>query len=117
MKVIIAGSREVEDYEEVCKAILLADFDITEVVSGKALGVDTLGERYAKEFGIPIKEFPANWKPSPGVYNKAAGIQRNIQMGDYADGLIAIWNGKSRGTKQMINYATKKGLKVYVHLV
>lgn len=117
MKVIIAGSRQIEDYEEVCKAILLSNFDITEVVTGKAPGPDTTGERFAKEFGIPVKEFYANWRPSPGVYNKAAGIQRNVQMGDYADGLIAVWDGKSRGTQHMIDYATKKGLKVYVHLV
>lgn len=118
MKVIIAGSRDINDYEELCRAILFSNFDdITEVVSGKALGVDTLGERFAKEFEIPLKEFPAKWRPSPGVYDKAAGIKRNTEMADYSDGLIALWDGKSPGTKHMISIAEKKGLKVYVHLV
>jgi hypothetical protein len=118
MKVIIAGSRNITDYEEVCRAILFSNFDdISEVVSGKAKGVDTLGERFAKEFDIPLKEFPAKWRPSPGVYDKAAGIKRNVEMANYADALIALWDGKSPGTKHMISIAEKKGLKVYVHLV
>lgn len=116
MRTIIAGGREITDYEEVCRAILFSNFDITEVVSGKARGVDTLGEQFAKEFNIPIKEFPADWNK----HGKAAGPIRNCEMADYVGdegALIAIWDGQSRGTKHMIDYATKKGLKVYVHRV
>src|SRR5574343_54714 len=113
MKTIIAGGREITDYTAVHQAVLFSNFEITEVVSGKAAGVDTLGEQWAIAHNIPIKEFPANW----AQYHKAAGAIRNRQMGDYAEALIAVWNGKFRGTKHLIEYATKKGLKVYVHLV
>ena len=53
MRVIIAGSRVIKDYELVKKAIVDSKFDITEVVCGMASGVDSLGERYAKEHDIP----------------------------------------------------------------
>ncbi len=86
---------------------------MTEVVSGCARGVDKLGEKLGDSLGLPVKRFPTDWK----TYPKAAGPIRNKQMGDYADALIAIWDGKSTGTKHMIDYATKKGLKVYVYQV
>ena len=110
MKVIIAGGREINDYELVLKAVLNAGFDITAVVSGAARGVDTLGERFAEEAGLQLFKFPADWDK----HGRAAGPIRNQVMGDFADALIAIWDGQSRGTKHMIDYATKKGLKVYV---
>jgi hypothetical protein len=81
-----------------------------EIVSGTAAGADTLGERYAQEKGYEVKKFPAQWD----LYGKSAGYKRNQQMAEYADGLIAFWDGKSRGTKHMIDIATNKGLKVRV---
>lgn len=113
MKTIIAGSRDINDYELVVAAIEQSGFTITEVVSGKARGVDTLGEAWAKIHNIPVKPFPAEWRPK-GKLDKAAGIKRNINMGNYADALIAVWDGKSRGTEHMIRIATVKGLKVFV---
>lgn len=110
MKVIIAGGREITDYDLVLKAVLNAGFDITAVVSGGARGVDAMGERFAEEAGIQLFKFPADWDK----HGRAAGPIRNQVMGDFADALIAIWDGQSRGTKHMIDYATKKGLKVYV---
>jgi hypothetical protein len=38
-------------------------------------------------------------------------------MGDYADALIAVWDGVSRGTKHMIDYSTNKGLKIHIHII
>jgi predicted Rossmann fold nucleotide-binding protein DprA/Smf involved in DNA uptake len=67
MKVIVAGSRDITDYVWVLRAISEAKFKITEIVSGGAKGVDSLGEMYAKENGIPLKVFPADWK----TYGKA----------------------------------------------
>jgi hypothetical protein len=110
MKVIIAGSRWIKDMRFVLSAIEQANFPITEVVSGTALGVDKLGESWALQRGIPISRFRANWDQQP----KSAGLIRNEHMADYADALIAIWDGKSKGTKHMIWTAQKKGLKVYV---
>jgi len=111
-KTIIAGSRDITDYSLVLKAIKKSGFNITEVVSGKAKGVDTLGEQYAKEHNIKIKEFPADWKN----LKNAAGPIRNKQMGDYADSLIAVTNG-SKGTQHMIDYATSRGLRVFVYKI
>jgi|SRR3990167_2258570 len=111
MKTIIAGSRTIIDLELLEKAIELSCFEITEVFSGCASGVDTLGENWAIKNNISIRKFPADWDK----HGKKAGILRNIQMGDEADALIAIWDGVSRGTKHMIDYATKKNLKVYVY--
>lgn len=113
MKVIIAGGRNVTTYAYVEDAVKDSGFNITEVVSGCARGADTLGEKYANNNGITIKKFPADWD----THGKRAGYIRNCQMGDYADALIAIWDGESRGTKHMIDYATKKGLEVFVYRV
>jgi hypothetical protein len=110
MKVIIAGGREINDYELVLKAVLNAGFDITAVVSGGAPGVDALGERFAEETGLQLFKFPAEWNK----YGRAAGPIRNKVMADFADALIAVWDGKSTGTKNMIEQATKNGLTVHV---
>ena len=111
LKVIVAGSRTVSDESVIANAIKESGFNIAEVVSGGAKGVDRLGEQWAKGNQIPLKIFPADWKR----YNKAAGPIRNLKMAEYADALIAIWDGKSRGTKNMIETARKQGLYVYVH--
>ncbi len=113
MKTIIAGSRDIEDYAEVVKGIEGAGFLITEVVSGKARGVDSLGERWAIENFKPVKEFPANWE----MHGKAAGPIRNREMANYAEALIAIFDGKSPGTKNMIELARNNNLIVYVHVI
>jgi phage gp37-like protein len=113
VKVIIAGSRTVTDAEIVNKAIKQSRFKITEVVSGCAKGVDTLGEWWASQNRKLIKRFPANWRE----YGRGAGYRRNAEMADYADALIAVWDGKSRGTKHMIDIARRGGLKVFVFKV
>ena len=103
MKVIIAGSRSIGSLEEVVRAIEMAGFDISEVVCGGAEGVDQLGKFWAYNAGIPTKQFNPHWKE----HGKAAGPIRNREMAEYADALIAVWDGKSRGTASMI-YEMKK---------
>lgn len=130
MKLIITGSRNLKDHSLIPKAIKYAGIDrntITEVVSGKALGIDTLGENWAKFYGIPVKEFPAEWenlkakgvriktRPDGTKYNILAGFQRNQKMADYADALLAIEEFPSAGTEDMIERAKAKGLKVWVY--
>lgn len=110
MKVIIAGGREITDYELLLKAVLNAGFDITAVVSGGAKGADSLGERFAEETGLELFKFPAHWEE----YGRAAGPIRNETMAKFGDALIALWDGKSRGTKNMIDRATAHGLKIHV---
>ena len=80
------------------------------IVSGGCAGADLLGERYAKENGYSIDRYPAEWKK----YGKKAGIMRNAVMADNADALITYWDGISRGTKNMIDEARKKGLAVRI---
>lgn len=75
----------------------------SEIVSGHARGVDQMGERYAAEHGIPCRLFPAQWRdPVTGLTDRAAGHKRNQAMAQYADALIALWDGRSPGTKHMI---------------
>ena len=116
MKTIVAGSRSIQDYEVVKKAILLSGFvvsaSVDEIVSGGAAGVDRLGEKFAREYKIGIRRFLPDWS-----LGRQAGHIRNRQMGDYADALIAVWDGRSHGTKGMIDYARKKGLRVYIHTI
>lgn len=111
-KVIIAGGRNFNDYEilrQFCDTILSTHTNI-EIVSGTANGADKLGERYAEEYGYSISKFPADWNR----YGKKAGYLRNAQMAEYADVLIAFWDGKSKGTKHMIDLAHRSNLKVYI---
>lgn len=112
MKVIIAGGRTFNDYDllcQTCDKALSLQTEI-EIVSGTANGADKLGEKYANEKGHPIKQFPANWDK----YGKSAGYKRNEEMAKYADALIAFWDGKSKGTKHMIDLAKRYELKVRV---
>ena len=111
MKTIIAGSRNITSFEVVNKAVEASGFKVTEVVSGTARGVDKLGEAWASYNRIPIKRFPADWKRFG--YN-SAGYIRNAEMADYADALIAVWDGESRGTAHMIQQAKLKDLRVFV---
>ena len=109
MKVIIAGGRNITDYELVWHAIDAAGFEITEVVSGAARGVDELGEQYALEYDLPVRRFPADWN----AHGKMAGPLRNGAMAQYADALILIWDGASRGSASMLRCAQREKLKVY----
>lgn len=113
MKTIIAGSRTIEDYGVVEAAVEASGFDITEVVSGCARGVDRLGERWAETHQLPIARFPADWKH----YGRRAGPIRNNEMVGYAQALIAVWDGTSNGTHHIINAARREGRRVFVYHV
>lgn len=107
MKVIIAGSRDFSNYDMLKNYIdnyRKEVSEIEEIVCGCARGADTLGKRYAIENNIKVVEFPAKWD----MYGKSAGYIRNEEMSKYADGLIAFWDGKSKGTKNMIELMAKK---------
>ena len=121
MKLIIAGGRDFNDKflafpsfiefsQEVNSEKLSKVNPFTEIVSGGAKGADRVGEWVAHVACIPVKQFIPDWEN----LGKRAGFVRNAEMGDYADALLAFWDKKSKGTKQMIDYATKKGLIVKV---
>ena len=101
MKVIIAGSREFNDYNKLCNVCdyYLSKQSEIEIVSGTAKGADQLGERYSKERGYALKQFPADWNK----FGNSAGYKRNVEMAEYSDALIAFWNKESKGTKNMID--------------
>ncbi len=127
IRIIIAGSRDYSDYEELCKVTdkilqtyvfskgIFKKSDIV-IVCGMARGADLLGKRYAESKGYNVKFFHANWD----LYGKSAGYIRNEEMAKYASyrngygALIAFWDGKSRGTKHMIDLAKKYNLKVFL---
>lgn len=113
MKVIIAGSRTVKDGNLVAEAIKESKFKISTVLCGGARGADMLGKSWAEGKNIPVDDYPANWTK----YGNAAGILRNIVMANNAEALIAIWDGKSSGTRHMIDEAKKRNLKVYVKMI
>jgi len=113
MRVIIAGSRTITDPLELEKAIKLSGFDITEVFSGGAMGPDSLGEAWANKNRIPVRFYCPDWD----TFGKKAGPIRNSLMAADAEALILVWDGLSKGSKDMLNKANAKDLKVYVHLV
>lgn len=123
-RIIVAGGRDLEDYELVHSTLFeyinhfldLGSTDSVEIVSGRARGADRLGEKFADEYGYPVKCFEADWQK----YGKAAGPIRNNDMAEYAseDGyygvLIAFWDCKSRGTQNMIDIAERYRLDVKI---
>lgn len=118
MKVIIAGGRDIEDWDALTDAIKESGFEITHVISGGADGVDTMAVEWAKQEEIPWTVYPAKWKKYRAMgMVKRAGIDRNQQMSEVGEALIAVWDGQSTGTKDMIDRATRKGLPVYVKRV
>jgi hypothetical protein len=125
LRIIVAGSREFNNYQLLSDALMkyLEDIDFTDVVdnpnqvkfiSGTARGADVLGEQFAYTWGYEVKRFPADWD---GL-GKRAGYARNSEMAKYASEktgvLFAFWDGKSKGTKHMIDLANRYGLEVHV---
>lgn len=113
MKVIIAGGRENTDWTDVFVAWLEATKQgiiMTELVCGMAPGVDETGYYFAKMMRIPIAEMPADWDRS----GRAAGPLRNKAMAQVAEALIAVWDGRSPGTKNMIEEMQALGKPVFV---
>lgn len=114
-KVIIAGTRSFADYSllrSACDKYLSQKGQTHDIiiVSGTARGADKLGEQYARERDYQVQPFPADWEKN----GRAAGYMRNADMANYSDALIAFWDGQSKGTRNMIETARKKGLAVRV---
>lgn len=114
-KLIVAGGREFTDYNWAKREIIrlgtveLKDYSVS-IVSGMARGADALGVRFALEHNVKLHKFPADWD----THGKSAGHIRNREMAQFADGLLAFWDGRSPGTKSMIGYARYLNLSVRV---
>lgn len=107
-RIIIAGSRNYNNYNEAklyidrCLSEIRKEYTIV-IISGGAKGADSIGERYAIENGFNIERHPAEWNK----YGKKAGPMRNRQMAEICDCVICFWDGKSKGTKSMIDCAER----------
>ena len=107
LKLIIAGGRDFMDLKRVMQAMNklfneggeLSHVTHLEIVSGGARGADRMGELLALENNLKLTVFPADWDR----YGKRAGYMRNQQMAQYADALLAFWDGESKGTQHMVN--------------
>lgn len=110
MKLIIAGSRTLNpSVKEIADIVYAHRISITEIVSGGARGVDTCAEKYALAADQPMRIFHANWDK----HGKSAGHIRNAEMAKYADALLLIWDGKSRGSANMKAAMNKLNKPVY----
>lgn len=106
MKLLIAGSRSITDFD--LESIVPEGVDT--IISGGAKGIDTLAEEYADRHNIE----KIIVRPEYSRYGKAAPIKRNYDMVDMCDEVLVIWDGVSRGTKSTVSYAEKKGKKVTI---
>ena len=108
MIVAVVGSRSIPsvDLEK------LLPEGTSALISGGAGGVDALAEQYAKEHGLPIRVFRPDYKT---YYYKRAPLERNQLIVDTADFIVAVWDGKSSGTKDTIIRAQKAGKQVRVY--
>jgi len=109
MKVIIAGSRTIKKCN-IDSIVKQSGFSITTLICGMAKGVDKLGYDWAKNLGIEIDMYPADWHE----YGKKAGAIRNKKMAEVAEALIAVWDSESKGTKMMIDMMRKLDKPVYI---
>lgn len=109
MKIAIIGSRTITNYN---LESIVSD-EVTEIVSGSAKGADTLAREYAEKHGLKYTEF----LPDYSRYGKAAPIVRNKQIADYSDKVIALWNGKSKGTKSVIDYCRKENIEIEIKVI
>lgn len=111
LRLIVAGGRDFEDYGRLSAAVAEAlgdhPLDQVEIVSGAARGADRLGERWARENGVALRQFPADWEQ----HGKSAGYRRNVEMAGYADAALVMPGG--RGTDHMARIAAERGLTLH----
>lgn len=109
LKLIIAGGRDFDPTKDPKIKEFIDEFFtcnlVDEIVCGMAEGADRYGMYYGVVNNYEVIEMSADWEK----YGARAGMVRNKEMGDYADHLIAIWDGKSSGTKHMIDYMKEIG--------
>ena len=109
MKVAVIGSRGL--YVDHLKDYLPEG--VTEIVSGGARGVDSCARDYALQHGLKLTEL----LPEYEKYGRGAPLRRNITIIEYADHVLAFWDGKSRGTKYVIDNCKKRNIPVEIHLL
>jgi len=111
VNVIIAGSRYYTNYDAVCAVIACFPYTIDTVVSGVCRGVDACGEQWARLHNKQLLAMPADWK----TLGRKAGPIRNEYMVEAASGLILIWNGRSKGSADILKRAINHDLLVHIY--
>lgn len=108
--VVVSGSRSIN----------YINFDLymkpqwySQILTGGAIGIDTLMEKWCRKNRIENIVYEAKWE----IWGKRAGIIRNEEMVNAADAVIVFWDGKSPGSKHVIDYAKKINIPVKVHLI
>ena len=109
MKLAIVGSRTLK-IDNLGRYI---PDDTTEIVSGGAKGIYTCAKSFALSEGLLYTEF----LPDYSKYGRAAPIVRNKEIVNYADTVLIFWDGKSRGTKSVIDLCTKLHTKSIIHII
>ena len=114
LRLIVAGGRDFSDYA-LLRAVLLEWLDAHRerpviIVSGHARGADSLGERFARETGLGLEVYPADWD----AHGKRAGFIRNSQMVAIADAAVAFWDGVSHGTLDTIRKMRSANTEIVV---
>jgi len=110
MKLIIAGSRNLQlNYQDINGLIGIFRLNPSEIVCGGCQGIDEAGKEWGVIFNYPVITFNADWKK----FGIAAGPIRNKEMALYADELLLIWDGKSKGSFNMLNQMKKINKPIY----
>lgn len=114
-KLIVAGGRDFNDYNRLHDRLVELSKTIYEdvgisIVSGAARGADALALDFASHYGVTYYEMPADWD----TYGKRAGFMRNEEMGRFANGLLAFWDGQSKGTAHMIKFMQSLNKPVHI---
>ena len=110
MKIIIAGSRSLHDYQLLCQTLAPERHRITQVLTGGARGAELLGYRWAWKHAVKHQRFRANWER----FGKAAGVRRNHQLAQAGDVLVVFGNTTSPGTAHLIQCMQQLGKPVVV---
>ena len=117
-RIVIAGCRNYNNFEEAkvfideCLKEFKENFTII-IISGCCSGADKIGEKYAEENGFKIERYPAEWQK----YGRSAGPKRNRKMAEISDFIICFWDGQSRGTKSMIEFAKKFNKQIKIKII
>jgi hypothetical protein len=114
MKVMVCGGRDFDNYDRLANILsdIKGEHPNIELISGGAKGADNLAEQYAQLNNVPIKVIKADW----GTHGKSAGIIRNRELLDLKPNLvIAFWDWVSKGTKDSIEEAKRRGIEVRIH--
>ena len=113
MRVAIIGSRKIEHPKKILKLILSnIPRGCSEIVSGGAIGIDSLAAAAAKQLGIHLVEFLPDYEK----FGRGASLKRNLQIIEYSDTVLAFWDGVSRGTKYVIDNCNKSGVSLQIIL-